>query len=91
MLLDEPVNGLDPIAASELYSLIRHLNRDRGMTILMVSHDMHSAVHEAGVILHMDTKVLFFGTREEYLRSEAGKRFIGGCALCQKAVGRGCA
>lgn len=83
MLLDEPVNGLDPIAASELYELIRQLNRDNGMTILMVSHDMHSAVHEAGVILHLDTKVRFFGPREEYLKSDAGKRFVGGCAICR--------
>lgn len=90
MLLDEPVNGLDPIAASELYALIRYLNRERGMTILMVSHDMHSAVHEAGVILHMDTKVLFFGTRAEYLKSEAGERFVGGCAVCNKITERGC-
>lgn len=80
MLLDEPANGLDPVAAAELYALIRSLNRDGGMTILMVSHDMHSAVHEANVILHMDTKVLFYGAREEYLKSEAARRFLGQCA-----------
>ncbi|MDR1042837.1 MAG: ABC transporter ATP-binding protein [Clostridiales Family XIII bacterium] len=75
LILDEPVAGLDPLAQSEMYRIIRELNRD-GLTILMVSHDVEGAIKEAGKILHMDVTPLFFGRTEDYLRSEPGKRFL---------------
>lgn len=43
LLLDEPVTGLDPLVTEELYQLIEQLNRDLGVTIIMVSHDISSA------------------------------------------------
>ena len=46
LLLDEPVTGLDPVVTSELYALIRQLNRE-GVTIVMVSHDINCSVHYA--------------------------------------------
>ena len=42
LLLDEPVAGLDPPATQELYAFIRMLNREQGLTVVMVSHDLHS-------------------------------------------------
>lgn len=74
LLLDEPVAGLDPKVTAQMYELIRQLNRD-GMTIIMISHDIAAAMQFASHILHIGTDV-FFGTREEYLRSEAGKMFL---------------
>ena len=47
LVLDEPVTGLDPKAQTELYELIAKLNREDGITILMVSHDMEAAVKYA--------------------------------------------
>ena len=58
LLLDEPVTGLDPVVTSELYTMIRQLNLE-GVTVVMVSHDITCAVHNAGKILHMGTGVLF--------------------------------
>ena len=39
LILDEPVTGLDPAAAQEMYSIINDLNKNKGMTIIMISHD----------------------------------------------------
>lgn len=78
LLLDEPVSGLDPLVTVELYSLIRRLNHEDGVTIVMVSHDINCSVNNAGKILHMDTGVLFYGTAEEYRGTELCHRFIGG-------------
>ena len=75
LLLDEPVAGLDPRAAREMYDLIADLNRD-GVAILMISHD-REAVRYASHILHIGQTV-FFGTREEYLKSEEGKNGLFG-------------
>ncbi len=77
LLLDEPVTGLDPKAQLELYELIAKLNRE-GITIIMVSHDIVSAVKYASHILHIGgRKQLFFGKKDDYVKSATGKLFIG--------------
>ena len=68
LLLDEPVTGLDPDAAEELYSVIRSLNRDHGVAIAMVSHDLHGAMRDAGRVLVMNRGVDFVGSVEDYER-----------------------
>ncbi|GHU82790.1 hypothetical protein AGMMS50284_5250 [Clostridia bacterium] len=77
LLLDEPVTGLDPVMAAELYELLNGLNR-QGITIIMISHDIHSAVKHGNKILHMNTAPLFFGTTADYLHSDVGVRMTGG-------------
>ena len=76
LLLDEPVSGLDPVVTAELYALIRDLNRE-GVTILMISHDLTAALSDARTILHIGG-TLFFGSREDYLRSGPGCGFAAG-------------
>ena len=78
IILDEPISGLDPLVTAEMYRLIQHVNRDHGVTVIMVSHDPHAAAHEAKHILHLDNKQLFFGSAADYRKSEIGKRFLGG-------------
>ena len=78
LLLDEPVTGLDPIVTGEFYQLIRRINRDSGIAVVMVSHDIESAVEDATHILHLQEKVLFFGTAEDYRKSRVGRNFLGG-------------
>lgn len=75
LLLDEPAAGLDPKVTAELYSLIEKLNREDGVTILMISHDIHAAVRYASHILHIGQEV-FFGTKEAYLQSSQGQSFV---------------
>lgn len=78
LILDEPITGLDPSAAQEFYQVVKHLNRDQGVAILMVSHDIQNMVCQAGKILHLNQKVLFYGTVEQYRNSSVGRRFLGG-------------
>jgi putative ABC transport system ATP-binding protein len=53
ILADEPTGNLDANSAKELLALLQRLNRDFGKTIIMVTHDPHSAA-AAGRILHLD-------------------------------------
>ena len=76
LVLDEPVSSLDPVASAEFYTLIAELHKS-GMTIIMVSHDVNSAVKYADKILHMGTKALFFGDTAEYLESDVSHDFKG--------------
>ena len=75
LLLDEPVAGLDPKVTKEMYELIDRLNKEDGITIIMVSHDIAAAVKYATHILHISHTPLFFGTKEDYLKTEIGKAF----------------
>jgi zinc transport system ATP-binding protein len=74
LLLDEPVSGLDPKVTQEMYRLIADLNREDGITIIMISHDIAAAVRYASHILHIG-RTSFFGTKEEYLQSAVGRGF----------------
>ena len=47
LLLDEPVTGLDPIVTAEMYQLIKKINKESGIAVVMVSHDIESAVRDA--------------------------------------------
>ncbi len=76
LLLDEPVSGLDPSATAEMYAIIRRLNRDEGITVLMISHDVFAAAREANHILHLAHRPLFFGSTEDYHRSDVGRAFL---------------
>jgi len=77
LLLDEPVSGLDPLATIELYKVIKALGKETGITIIMISHDVRSAVDYASHILHLQNKQMFFGTAQEYTQTEIGRRFLG--------------
>ena len=80
LLLDEPVTGLDPIVTAEFYELIQRINKEYGIAVVMVSHDIESAVKYATHILHLQEKVLFFGTAGAYQKSRVGQTFLGGGA-----------
>ncbi len=77
LLLDEPVAGLDPKVTAEMYALIGRLNREDGVTILMISHDIQAAVRWADHILHISEGHSWFGTTADYLRTPQGRAFAG--------------
>ena len=54
LILDEPACGLDGESREHLWSLIRKLNRDRNVTIILVSHDMEDVYEMSERILLMD-------------------------------------
>lgn len=78
LILDEPITGLDPSAIQEFYRLIRRLNEEEQITIVMVSHDIRNVITQAHKVLHMQQRVLYYGTAKEYLHSRAGGAFLGG-------------
>lgn len=76
LVLDEPVTGLDPRVTVEFYQLIQALNQE-GLTIIMVSHDIHAAVKYASHILHIEKEKSFIGTTQEYRKSDFWKELGG--------------
>ncbi len=77
LLLDEPTAGLDKLVTEELYGIVNKLNREQGITVIIISHDIDTSLTDSTHILHMDHRVLFYGTSDEYINSGKAKRFWG--------------
>ena len=77
LLLDEPMTGLDPVVTNEFYSVIKQINIESGITIIMVSHDIKCAVDNSTHILHLRKEPLFFGKTSDYVKTDVGIHFIG--------------
>lgn len=75
LILDEPITGLDPLAANELYSLVKMLNSN-GITVIMVTHDVTSALNNASHILHLGKDNYYYGTTHTYIHSDIGSKFL---------------
>ena len=70
ILYDEPTSGLDPVVADSINRLIRRLQQRFGVTSIVVSHDMKSAVHVADRIAYLhEGRIYFHGTPDELQQS----------------------
>lgn len=67
LILDEPACGLDGESREQLWSLIRKLNREKNVTIILVSHDMEDVYEMSERVLLMDRgKIVYDGGTEEF-------------------------
>ena len=74
LLLDEPVSGLDSNVAIEMYNLIEELNRKDNITIIMITHDIESALKYSSHIMHIG-KNIFYRTKQDYINNKKIKEF----------------
>lgn len=61
LLLDEPATGIDTQAKAALYGMLKKINREDGVTIVMVSHDLELAAETAHNALCLDHGICFWG------------------------------
>jgi zinc transport system ATP-binding protein len=76
LVLDEPAAGLDPLITADVNGLLRKINQEMAITIIMISHDIDAASKYANKILHLKNKQCFFGSSEEYLQSDIGRNYV---------------
>lgn len=69
LILDEPTVALDPKSREIFYSTVKKLNKEKGMTILLVSHDVGLAGKYFSKLLYLDREVLFYGTFDAFCQS----------------------
>lgn len=75
IVLDEPTAMLDPKGREEVMSTIKKLNKEHGITVVLITHYMDEAVEADRVIVMDDGKVLCSGTpREVFSQVELLKR-----------------
>jgi branched-chain amino acid transport system ATP-binding protein len=80
MLLDEPSMGLSPMLVGEVFGIIRRLNRELGITILLVEQNARLALKAADYGYIMENgKIVLDGTANELANNEDVKEFyLGG-------------
>jgi len=67
LVLDEPAAGIDADAQATLAGLLRHLHRDRGVTVIMVSHDLATVAREVVTLACLDRRLVFHGPPGNFL------------------------
>ena len=71
IVLDEPTSFLDPLSAKRIFEVIHELNRNLGITVVLVEHRLDLTARYADHIIVMDKgKILLDGDPHEILRSE---------------------
>lgn len=69
LFLDEPTVGVDSGTRTDFYELLRTLNRDRKLTVVLITHDVESIAHEAMHIACVDCRVFFHDSYDAYMKS----------------------
>lgn len=77
LILDEPGSALDPETRDNFFSLLQQLNEKKGVTIIMVTHDIGGIGAYASKLLYLDKRVIFFGGFDEFCKSENMALFFG--------------
>ena len=82
LLLDEVMAGLRPTETDRMVAILRALNRDRGLTILLIEHVMRAVMALASRVLVLD-----HGIAIAYRRTGSGGARSGGCAVLSRRGG----
>jgi len=71
LILDEPTAGVDPEAQASFYGLLHDLNRDRAVTLILVSHDIGVMAKEVSKLACLNRRLIFHGPPAEFLSDAA--------------------
>jgi zinc transport system ATP-binding protein len=74
LVLDEPAAGLDPLVTAEFYRLLKEINRDLEVTIVMVSHDIEGTKKYASEILNLGKPLAGLEGRQDRSTGVGGTR-----------------
>ena len=80
LILDEPSWGLAPLMVNEVMAMVKRINRETGMTILLVEQNANAALENADYAYVLDIgKIAMHGTCEELLAdSKVQEIYLGG-------------
>ena len=77
IVLDEPTAMLDPQGRREVIETVERLNREEGMTVVLITHHMDEATHAGRVVAMNDGKIVADGTPEEVFSQVELLRSVG--------------
>jgi len=78
LLFDEPMAGIDISGQESIYDLLKNLQKEKGFTILLISHDLSVVYKFSSNVLCLNKKVLCYGSPQEILTPENLAQLYGG-------------
>jgi len=76
LFLDEPTSGIDQASQGEFYKLLKKLNQELNITLVIISHDVDVITKEATEIAAINQSLVFYGNANEFVKEEHGIKFI---------------
>lgn len=77
LILDEPTLALDPGIREKFFTTLQALNRDKGVAILLVTHDIGTIGKYASKLLYLDKRVVFYGGFDAFCASADASEYFG--------------
>ena len=77
LILDEPSTALDAQSREMFFDLLGELNKQQGVTILLITHDTGEVGKHISKFMYIDKTVIFFGTKQEFCHSAAVAKQLG--------------
>lgn len=77
LLFDEPTASLDELTENRIYDLLHSLQQEKGITVLLVSHDLSVVYHYANKVLCLSKGVTCMGSPHEILTHERLEELYG--------------
>ena len=77
IVLDEPTAMLDPIGRADVLRTIKQLNRERGVTVVLITHHMDEAAQADRLVVMAKGKVIADGAPKEVFRDVEGLKAVG--------------
>ncbi len=78
LILDEPTVGVDTQTQESLYTLLRKLNREQGLTLVLVSHDVDVVAQEVTTVACLNSRIIFHGKPAQAHSAGMIKKLYGG-------------
>jgi ABC-type Mn2+/Zn2+ transport system ATPase subunit len=77
LILDEPASGVDIEGQERFYDLVRRLNKEKGLTVILISHDLNVVYRFADDVLCLNRRLVCSGRPQEALTDEVIKSVYG--------------
>jgi zinc transport system ATP-binding protein len=87
LILDEPGTALDPQTREKFFLLLQEINSQKGVTIILITHDLSDLGKYATRLLYLDRELVFFGKFSDYCTSQKMSNYFGEHAkhlICQQ-------
>ena len=77
LLLDEPTAGVDAATQEKFYDMLDNLNRDKGITLVLVTHDISVITKHVNKVACLNQKLIFHGSHEDFCGSDQAITLFG--------------
>ena len=77
LILDEPTAALDPETRERFFTLLKRLNEEKGVTIIIITHDVGTIGKYASKLLYLDKRIVFYGSLDAFCISSEMSNYFG--------------